>query len=128
MVVIRANERECGATAVVLRGAWITRSTYVSTDIPDQWGAITMPIARSMPSARIAAIACGMNGSRMLHPQIGAERVRLARAGVQPVDEALGLRAGRVQQRETRWPIAAYRSWSSERCSGDGVRPPRMSE
>ena len=49
--------------------AWITRSMYVSTDIPDQCGAITMPIARSMPSARIAAIACGMNGSECFIPR-----------------------------------------------------------
>jgi len=42
---------------------------YVSTDIPDQCGAITMPIARSMPSARIAAIACGMNGSECFIPR-----------------------------------------------------------
>ena len=42
---------------------------YVSTDIPDQCGAITMPTARSIPSARISATVSAMNGGECFMPR-----------------------------------------------------------
>jgi hypothetical protein len=45
------------------------RSTYVSTDMPDQCGAITMPTARVIPSARISATVSAMNGGECFMPR-----------------------------------------------------------
>ena len=44
---------------------------YVSTDIPDQCGAITIATARSIPSERIAMTASGIEGGECFMPRYG---------------------------------------------------------
>jgi hypothetical protein len=49
--------------------AFSTRSTYVSMDMPDQCGAITIPTARSSPSLHIRATPSEMNGGECFMPR-----------------------------------------------------------
>ena len=99
MVVVRADERERGRAAIVLRRLRSRARCSVSTDIPDQCGAITMPIARSMPSARIAVDRLGMNGGECFIPRYARNASGPPRSS-SALDDALRLRARRVQQRE----------------------------
>ena len=68
--------------------------------MPDQCGAITIPIARSTPSARICAIVVRDERLGVFHAQVSAERIVAPRVRVQPFHDAFGLRAGRIEQGE----------------------------
>ena len=104
--------------------AFSTRSTYVSTDMPDQWGARTTPTACSMPSRRISVMPSGMNGGECFMPKytrnVSDPSAFSSRSSAAPCRRV-------ISSRGNRFPIAAYRSFSSARCSGVGARPLRMS-
>ena len=73
--------------------------------MPDQCGAITMPTARVMPSAAICATASGTNGGECFMPRYA--RYVSGPAGIQPLDQPVGLRARRVRAAGTTLPIAS---------------------
>ena len=99
MVVIRADERERGAAAVVLRR--LDHALDVGLDRHPG------PVRRHHDADR-AFDAVGAHRRdrlrderlRVLHPEVGAERARSAGSAFSRSTRPVGLRAGRVQQRE----------------------------